>query len=74
MPVRSQPTVPEPELDEQLRRLKNTIMGAGNRLSLLARAETLSRQDTDALASIGRDLADAAQRLERLLAGLRRDR
>jgi hypothetical protein len=66
--------MPEPEVDEQIRRLKNTIMGAAHRLSLLARAETLSRQDKDGLASISRDLADAAQRLERLLAVLRPDR
>lgn len=63
-----------PPVEEQLRRLKNTVMGAGHRLSLLSTSADLSERDATQLASISRELGDAAQRLERLLAGLRRDR
>lgn len=63
----------EPPVDEQLRRLKNTVMGAGHRLSLLAGSGAMSGQTAADLASISRDLGEAAQRLERLLARLRRD-
>jgi len=65
---------PEPDGQEQLRRLKNTIMGASHRLSELARTGPLAAHAADDLASISRELAGAAQRLERLLAALRRDR
>jgi hypothetical protein len=66
--------VGEPPIEEQLRRLKNTVMGASHRLSLLAGSGAISGRNPAELVSISRDLADAAQRLERLLAGLRRDR
>jgi copper homeostasis protein CutC len=65
--------VPEaPALEEQLRRLKNTVMGAGHRLSLLAGAGVSAKTAAE-LAAISRELAEAAQRLDRLLAGLRGD-
>jgi hypothetical protein len=62
--------VSEADADEQLRRLKNTVMGAANRLALLASDNPDGRQE---LISVSRVLAEAAQRLERLLA-LRRNR
>ena len=66
--------MPEPDDQEQLRRLKNTIMGASHRLSELARTGLLARDAGEDLAAISRELAGAAQRLERLLAVLRRNR
>jgi hypothetical protein len=63
--------LPPPE--EQLRRLKNTVMGAGHRLSLLAESRTLPDGAAGELASISRELNAAVVRLERLLAALRRD-
>ena len=60
--------------EEQLRRLKNTVMGAGYRLSQLARSRELNAGATTELAAITRDLNEAAVRLERLLATLQRDR
>lgn len=63
-----------PATEEQLRRLKNTVMGAGHRLSLLAQSGELHPSAATELASITRDLNGAVGRLERLLAGLRRDR
>jgi hypothetical protein len=60
--------------EEQLRRLKNTVMGAGYRLSLLAQSSDLHAGAATELAAITRDLNDAAGRLERLLASLQRDR
>ena len=60
--------------EEQLRRLKNTVMGAGYRLSQLAQSGALNAGATTELAAITRDLNDAAGRLERLLATLQRDR
>jgi len=59
-----------PPADEQLRRLKNTVMGAGYRLSQLAQSTELRHAATE-LESIARDLNDAVGRLERLLASLR---
>lgn len=53
---------------EQLRRLKNTLMGAGHRLALLARSGALDAEEAAALAQIAGEAAQAAQRLERLLA------
>ncbi len=53
---------------EQLRRLKNTIMGAGHRLSIVARSGEVSAEDARVLAQTAAELATAAQRLERLLA------
>ena len=63
-----------PATEEQLRRLKNTVMGAGYRLSQLAQSGALNAGATTELAAITRDLNDAAGRLERLLAALQRDR
>ena len=63
-----------PPTAEQLRRLKNTVMGAGYRLSQLAQSGELQPGASTELASITRDLNDAAGRLERLLATLQRDR
>jgi hypothetical protein len=60
--------------EEQLRRLKNTVMGAGYRLSQLAQSGDLHAGAAAELASIARDLTEAAGRLERLLATLQRDR
>jgi len=60
--------------EEQLRRLKNTVMGAGYRLSQLAQSGELHAGATTELAAITRDLNEAAGRLERLLASLQRDR
>ena len=60
--------------EEQLRRLKNTVMGAGYRLSQLAKTGNLHAGAATELADITRDLNDAAGRLERLLAALQRDR
>jgi hypothetical protein len=68
--VNSAPTGPE----EQLRRLKNTIMGAGYRLGQLARSGELGDQAAGELTAISRALTDAALRLERLLAGVRHGR
>jgi len=60
--------------EEQLRRLKNTVMGAGYRLSQLAQSGELHTGAAAELAAITRDLNEAAGRLERLLASLQRDR
>lgn len=60
--------------EEQLRRLKNTVMGAGYRLSQLAQSGELHPGAATELASITRDLNEAAGRLERLLAALKSDR
>ncbi len=60
--------------EEQLRRLKNTVMGAGYRLSQLAKSDELQAGAVTELASISRDLNEAAARLERLLATLQRGR
>jgi hypothetical protein len=58
--------------EEQLRRLKNTVMGAGYRLSQLAQSGELQGAAASELTSIARDLNEAAARLERLLATLKR--
>jgi hypothetical protein len=60
--------------EEQLRRLKNTVMGAGYRLSQLAQSGELQAGASTELESITRDLNEAAGRLERLLATLQRNR
>ncbi|HEY4844845.1 MAG TPA: hypothetical protein VII89_04055 [Candidatus Dormibacteraeota bacterium] len=62
-----------PPTEEQLRRLKNTVMGAGHRLSEIAKSRELHPGATTELASISRELEDAVGRLERLLTALRRD-
>jgi hypothetical protein len=58
---------------EQLRRLKNTIMGAGHRLSLLGESAELPAAQARTLSELGGELARTAQRLERLLSGLDAD-
>jgi hypothetical protein len=60
--------------EEQLRRLKNTVMGAGYRLAQLAQSGDLHAGASTELASITRELNEAVGRLERLLATLQRDR
>jgi hypothetical protein len=62
---------PTSSADEQLRRLKNTIMGAGYRLGQLARSGQLPDQATGELVALSQALTDAALRLERLLAAVR---
>lgn len=59
---------------EQVRRLKNTVMGASHRLSLLAGSGELPEGAAAALAELAGELVGAAQRLERLLSALERDR
>jgi hypothetical protein len=66
--------VDPPATEEQLRRLKNTVMGAGYRLSELAKSGDLHAGAATELASITRELNEAVGRLERLLATLRHDR
>ncbi len=56
---------------EQLRRLKNTVMGAGHRLSQLAQSGQLTAEEATTLKETAAELARAAQRLERLLAAAR---
>jgi hypothetical protein len=56
---------------EQLRRLKNTVMGASHRLSLLARGDAIPHESSPELLEVSQLLAQCARRLERLLAGLR---
>jgi hypothetical protein len=63
-----------PPTEEQLRRLKNTVMGAGHRLSLIAKSRELHPGEATELAAITRELEDVVGRLERLLATLRGDR
>ena len=57
------------ETTEQVRRLKNTVMGAGHRLSLLAASDEVSAAQARALSELAAELARTAQRLERLLSG-----
>ncbi len=58
---------------EQLRRLKNTIMGASHRLSLLAGSGDLAGESST-LRAIAAELQASVERLERLLASVRRGR
>ncbi|MDQ6884066.1 MAG: hypothetical protein M3077_07495 [Candidatus Dormibacteraeota bacterium] len=58
---------------EQLRRLKNTVMGAANRLSLVGRSGELTPEALRELTAVSAELAQAAMRLERLLQRLRQD-
>ena len=62
-----------PATEEQLRRLKNTVMGAGYRLAQLAQSGEFQPGESTELASITRDLNETVARLERLLAALHRD-
>ncbi len=61
------------ETHEQLRRLKNTVMGAGNRLSLLGRSGELGPQAETELRLMAAELSQVARRLERILTGLREE-
>ncbi|GAC1481251.1 MAG: hypothetical protein PVSMB9_06430 [Candidatus Dormibacteria bacterium] len=61
------------ETPEQLRRLKNTIMGAGHRLSMLGRSGELDPDASKELRTISAELADVVRRLERVLTRTRRD-
>jgi hypothetical protein len=61
------------DAQEQLRRLKNTVMGAGHRLSVLGRSGELPPEADHELRLISGELAEVAARLERMLARLRRD-
>lgn len=58
---------------EQLRRLKNTIMGASHRLTLLAQSPELA-WESGALQEIAAELQSNVEQLERLLASVRRGR
>jgi hypothetical protein len=60
--------------EEQLRRLKNTVMGAGHRLSLLAKSGELEADAGRELSEISSELAEAARRLGQLLAAMRLER
>jgi predicted regulator of Ras-like GTPase activity (Roadblock/LC7/MglB family) len=60
--------------EEQLRRLKNTVMGAGHRLSLLAQSGELDADAGRELGEISFELAEAARRLGQLLAAMRLER
>jgi hypothetical protein len=62
-----------PPRQEQLRRLKNTVMGASHRLHQMAQSGEWDRGAVAELAAITRELDQAVGRLERLLAVLRRD-
>lgn len=62
------------ESEEQLRRLKNTVMGAGHRLSLLAKSGELEPAAGKELSEISSELAEAARRLGQLLAAMRLER
>lgn len=53
---------------EQLRRLKNTVMGASNRLSILARSGDAPPNASNAIVELAAELAACAQKLDRLLA------
>lgn len=55
---------------EQLRRLKNTVMGASNRLTLLA--QEFPPEESSTLQEAASTLAAAAERLDRLLSRIRR--
>jgi hypothetical protein len=54
--------------------LKNTIMGAGHRLTVLARSGELPPESEVELRALSSELADVVGRLERLLTRLRQDR
>jgi hypothetical protein len=58
------------EVREQVRRLKNTVMGAGHRLSLLAASGEVPPGQAQALEGLAQDLARTAWSLEQLLSGL----
>jgi hypothetical protein len=62
-----------PASEEQLRRLKNTVMGASHRLRLMAESGEWRGGTVAELTAVTRDLDEAVGRLERLLAVLRRD-
>jgi hypothetical protein len=62
--------VNDAERIEQLRRLKNTVMGAANRLTILAR--DLPSNEAETLRQTASVLADVAQKLDGLLGRIRR--
>jgi len=55
---------------EQLRRLKNTVMGAANRLTLVG--EEFPPDEASTIQEVASTLAAAAERLNRLLSRIRR--
>lgn len=55
---------------EQLRRLKNTIMGASHRLTVLSKSPELAREAA-ILREIAMELQSNVEQLERLLASVR---
>ncbi|HYM51000.1 MAG TPA: hypothetical protein VET65_10585 [Candidatus Limnocylindrales bacterium] len=59
---------------EQLRRLKNTVMGVSHRLTVLSRSADVPAPSAGSLADIAQDLAVAAERIDRLLSALDRER
>lgn len=65
--------IPHKPDEEQLRRLKNTVMGASYRLRQMAQTGEWHGGVAAELASITRELDEAVGRLERLLSVLRRD-
>ena len=65
--------IPEKPNEEQLRRLKNTVMGASYRLRQMAQTGDWHGGVAAELTSITRELDEAVGRLERLLNVLRRD-
>jgi hypothetical protein len=58
---------------EQLRRLKNTIMGVSHRLTLLSKSPELARE-SDSLLEVATALQSSVEELERLLASVRSGR
>lgn len=68
MPAMHEPAPSE----EQLRRLKNTVMGASHRLRQMAESGEWQGGAVAELTAVTRELDEAVGRLERLLAVLRR--
>lgn len=58
------------ESSEQLRRLKNTIMGVSYRLQRLAESRTLPAEARPRITALAADLAESSRRLGSLLAVL----
>ena len=63
----------DPDAYEQLRRLKNTIMGASHRLTLLSQVEDFTAAAPEMVAVSGQ-LNDAVRQLERVLSRLQTER
>jgi hypothetical protein len=65
---RGKPPTPEISLEyEQLRRLKNTLMGAGHRLELLASDPNYSPELRNGLRSLARELRGTVLTFDQLL-------